>query len=125
MQLAADFEVDPRDLQWKVSLHFLLRKRDVQALMVTVLLMKLQVSADKLPGRTKPFTALAGGGAAIRYADELVHRRDSNGVVSHHSDSSWPGTGLQALGDPASCPGLVRDVDSRSSRSVCWTERIP
>ena len=82
MQLAADFEVDPRYLQWKVSLHFLLRKRDVQALMVTVLLMKLPVSADKLPGRTKPFTALAGGGAAIRYADELVHRRDSNGVVS-------------------------------------------
>jgi len=55
----------------EVSLHFLLRKRDVQALMVTVLLMKLPVWLISSQG-----------------APSLLQRWLA--VVLHHIDSSWP-----------------------------------
>ena len=80
VQMVTEFQEDPAYLGWKVPLHFLLRKRDVQGLMSIVSMKKLPVSANWLPGKTKPFTDLFG--TAHQYTAEMVHKRDSNGVVS-------------------------------------------
>ena len=80
VQMVNEFQEDPAYLGWKVPLHFLLRKRDVQGLMSIVSMKKLPVSANWLPGKTKPFTDLFGN--AHQYSAEMVHKRDSNGVVS-------------------------------------------